>query len=235
MQLLISVASDAEARIAIASSHDIILDVKNPVEGSLGAQFPHVLQQIRASAPKPQKVSAAIGDMPNLPGTASLAALGAATCDVDYIKVGLWGPKTEAEAIFLLQQIRQAVCRFPDVAIIAASYADAQRANTLDPRCLPRIAQSAGVDGCLIDTAIKDGRGLFDFLSPHDLRALADEVHAFGLLLALAGALQEQDLLRVRDLGADVAGVRAAVCRDNRRAGPLDADRVRRLCEIIRG
>jgi len=235
MQLLISVASDDEARIAIASSHDIILDVKNPIEGSLGAQFPHILQQIRASAPRPQKVSAAIGDMPNLPGTASLAALGAATCDVDYIKVGLWGPKTEAEAIFLLQQIRQAVCRFPDVAIIAASYADAQRANTLDPRCLPRIAQSAGVDGCLIDTAIKDGRGLFDFLTPHDLRALADEAHSFSLLFALAGALQEQDLLRVRDLGADVAGVRSAVCRDNRRAGPLDADRVRRLCEIIRG
>jgi hypothetical protein len=235
MQLLISVASDDEARIALASSRDIILDVKNPVEGSLGAQFPHILQQIRASAPRPYKVSAAIGDMPNLPGTASLAALGAATCDVDYIKVGLWGPRTEAEAIFLLQQIRQAVNRYPDIAIIAASYADAQRANTLDPRCLPRIAQSAGVDGCLIDTAIKDGRGLFDFLTPHDLRALADEAHAFGLLFALAGALQEQDLLRVRDLGADVAGVRTAVCRDNRRAGPLDADRVRRLCDIIRG
>jgi uncharacterized protein (UPF0264 family) len=235
MQLLISVASDAEARIAIASGHDIILDVKNPGEGSLGAQFPHILQQIRASAPKPQKVSAAIGDMPNLPGTASLAALGAATCHVDYIKVGLWGPRTEAEAIFLLQQIRQAVGGFPNVAVIAASYADAQRAGTLDPRCLPRIAQAAGVDGCLIDTAIKDGHGLFDFLSPQALRALADEAHASGLLFALAGALHEKDLLQVRDLGADVAGVRTAVCRDNRRAGPLEADRVRRLCEIIRG
>ncbi len=235
MQLLISVTSGDEARIAIAASDCIILDVKNPLEGSLGAQFPHILQQIRASAPRPQKVSAAIGDMPYLPGTASLAALGAATCDVDYIKVGLWGPKTEAEAIFLLQQIRQAVHGFPHVAIIAASYADAERANTLDPRCLPRIAQTARVDGCLIDTAVKDGRGLFDFLAPDDLRALADEAHAFGLLFALAGALQEQDLLRVRDLGADVAGVRTAVCHDNRRAGLLDADRVRRLCEIISG
>jgi (5-formylfuran-3-yl)methyl phosphate synthase len=100
MQLLISVASDDEARIALAAGRDIILDVKNPVEGSLGAQFPHVLQQIRASAPRPHKVSAAIGDMPNLPGTASLAALGAATCDVDYIKVGLWGPGPKPKLSF---------------------------------------------------------------------------------------------------------------------------------------
>ncbi len=234
MQLLISVTSDAEAQIVSASSPDIILDVKNPHEGSLGAQFPHVLQQIRASVPKPRKVSAAIGDMPNLPGTAALAALGAAVCDVDYIKVGLWGPKTEAEAIFLLQQIRLAIRQFPDIAVIAASYADARRAGTLDPCCLPRIAQLAGVDGCLIDTAIKDGHGLFEFLTPRELRALADEAHAAGLLFALAGALHEQDLLRVRDLGADVAGVRSAVCRDQCRTGPLDADRVRRLCEVIR-
>ncbi len=235
MQLLISVTSGDEARLVITSGGPIILDVKNPREGSLGAQYPHILRQIRASAPRPQKVSAAIGDMPDLPGTAALAALGAATCHVDYIKVGLWGPKTEAEAIFLLQQIRQAVDGFPEVAIIAASYADAQRAGTLDPRCLPHIAHTAGVDGCLIDTAVKDGRGLFDFLTAHDLRALADEAHAAGLLFALAGALQEQDLLQVRDLGADVAGVRTAACRDNCRTGPLDADRVRRLCDIIRG
>ncbi len=234
MQLLISVTSDDEVRTALAGSRDIILDVKNPAEGSLGAQFPHVIQKIRASAPKPLMVSATIGDMPNLPGTAALAALGAATCDVDYIKVGLWGTKTEADAIFLLQQVRQAVCGFPSVAVIAASYADAHRANTLDPCLLPHIARSAGVTGCLIDTAIKDGHGLFDFLTPQVLRALADEAHAFGLLFALAGALQEQDLLRVRDLGADVAGVRTAACRDNRRTGPLDAERVRRLCEIIR-
>lgn len=235
MQLLISVTSDDEARIAIAASRDIILDVKNPLEGSLGAQFPHILQQIRASVPKPLKVSAAIGDMPNLPGTAALAALGAATCDVDYIKVGLWGPKTEAEAIFLLQHVRRAVINFPDVAVIAAAYADAQRANTLDPGRLPHIARSANVQGCLIDTAIKDGRSLFDFLTPEALRSLAKTTHAMGLIFALAGTLHEHDLLRVRNLGADVAGVRTAACRDNCRTGPLDADRVRRLCEIIRG
>jgi uncharacterized protein (UPF0264 family) len=240
MQLLISVISTDEAREAIAGGADI-LDVKNPAEGSLGAHFPWVIQGVRAMAPGSLPVSAAIGDMPNLPGTAALAALGAATCGADYIKVGLWGPRTESEAVGLLQQVRQAVSSFPNVAVIAAGYADAQRvvdvqskqSGLLPPLSLPRIAQAAGVAGCMLDTAIKDGRRLFDFLSPEALKALAVEAHARHLLFALAGSLQEQDLPRVRDLGADVAGVRSAVCQDGCRAGPLDAERVRRLQAVI--
>ena len=240
MKLLVSVTSLEEARGAIAGGADI-LDVKNPAEGSLGAHFPRVIQGVRAMAPRSLPVSAAIGDMPNLPGTAALAALGAATCGADYIKVGLWGPGTEAEAIGLLQEVQQAVSAFPNVAIIAAGYADAQRVvdvqsrqiGLLPPLSLPRIAQAAGVAGCMFDTAIKDGRHLFDFLSPGVLKVLAVEAHARHLLFALAGSLYEQDLALVRDLGADVAGVRSAVCQDGRRAGPLDVDRVRRLQAVI--
>jgi (5-formylfuran-3-yl)methyl phosphate synthase len=232
MQLLISVVNAEEAQAAAAGGADI-LDVKNPAEGSLGANFPHIIRQIRAGAPKPRQMSVAIGDMPNLPGTASLAALGAAACGADFVKVGLWGPKTEAEAVYLLQQVQKAVSGFPSIAVIAALYADAQRAGTLDPQRLPQIAQAAGVAGCLLDTAIKDGQRLFDFLSPQALQALAHEAHAAGLLFALAGALQEHDLPRVRDLGADVAGVRSAACQDNRRAGPLEIARVQRLCKIV--
>ncbi|MBI5955881.1 MAG: (5-formylfuran-3-yl)methyl phosphate synthase [Chloroflexi bacterium] len=240
MRLLISVVSADEAREAIAGGADI-LDVKNPAEGSLGAHFPRVIQEVRAITPRWLAVSAAIGDMPNLPGTAALAALGAATCGADYVKVGLWGPKSQAEAVVLLQEVQRAVSAFPGVMVIAAGYADAQRAGgtqpdtgwLLPPTLLPRIAQAAGVAGCMLDTAIKDGRRLFDFLSPETLQALAAEAHAAGLLFALAGALQEQDLPLIRDLGADVAGVRSAACRGGRRAGPLDTERVRRLREVI--
>jgi uncharacterized protein (UPF0264 family) len=232
MQLLVSVVSSDEARIALAGGADI-LDVKNPAEGSLGAQPPAVIRQIRACAARPHRVSVAIGDVPYLPGTVALAALGAAACGADYVKVGLWGPKTEAEAVLLLREVQEAVAEYPDVAVIAAGYADAERAGTLDPRLLPRVAHAAGVAGCLLDTAIKDGRRLFDFLTSGTLRMLAEEAHAAGLLFALAGALRAEDLPLVRDLGADVVGVRSAACREGRRAGPLDAQRVRCLREML--
>jgi hypothetical protein len=144
------------------------------------------------------------------------------------VKVGLHGPCGEAEAAILLSEVEQAVDGF-HTSVIAALYADYQRAGTLNPDCLPRLAASARVKGCLIDTAIKDGLTLFDFLNPEALRLLAHQAHEAGLLFGLAGALRESDLPMVYDIGADVVGLRTAACRDNRRTGPLDAARVRRL------
>jgi uncharacterized protein (UPF0264 family) len=228
MYLMVSVISPEEVPTAIAGGADI-LDVKNPAEGSLGAPAAHILQNVTAITPGTVQVSAAIGDMPNLPGTASLAALGAASCGVDYVKVGLYGPRGEEEAICLLQAVRQAVRAFPLVKIIAAGYADSQRCGTLDPRLLPGIARKAGISGCLLDTYVKDGRNLFDFLAPEILRSLAEEAHAAGLLFALAGALQAEHLRLAQDARADIVGVRTAACRDNQRKGPLDLEKIRIL------
>lgn len=232
MQLMISVVSAAEAQEALEGGAEI-LDVKNPAEGSLGAQIPDVIREIKALASGRVKVSAAIGDMPNLPGTAALAALGAAACGADYVKVGLHGPQTRDEAVALLGAVEKAT-RGTLAVVIAGAYADFQRAGTLNPKALPGIAAAAGAGGCLVDTAIKDGRTLFDFLSPEELRSLAEEAHAEGLLFAVAGALAEKDLAVVQQLGADVVGLRTAACWDNHRNGRLDAERVRRLLAAIR-
>jgi uncharacterized protein (UPF0264 family) len=82
---------------------------------------------------------------------------------------------------------------------------------------------------CLLDTAVKDGRGLLDWLSAQALTALVDEAHELGLQVALAGALRAEDLPVVAATGADIAGVRSAACADGRRTGALDPARVRAL------
>jgi hypothetical protein len=224
MKLLVSVVDADEARIAAAAGADIV-DVKNPAEGSLGAPSPAVIAAVRAAVPPALPVSAAIGDMPNLPGTAALAALGAASSGAAFVKVGLWGVSTEADAVALLRAIREAV---PDAIVVAAAYADARRVPhaPLAPELLPRVAAAAGARVCLLDTAIKDGRGLLDWLDPDALTALVTEAHDAGLRFALAGALREDDLPIIRATGADIAGVRSAACTNGVRTGPLDPDRV---------
>jgi (5-formylfuran-3-yl)methyl phosphate synthase len=231
MRLMISVVSPAEARDALSGGAEI-LDIKNPAQGSLGAQSPAVIRDIKDLTPANIEISAAIGDMPNLPGTAALAAFGAATCGADYVKVGLRGPRNETDALLLLREVQKSVCDFR-TSVIAAAYADFDRAGTLDPSRLPDIAARAGVRGCLIDTAVKDGHTLFDFLNPQALRAMIGWAHAAGLLFGIAGALREEDLSLARELGADVVGLRTAACRNNRRNGPLDAEKVRQLHRIL--
>ena len=47
----------------------------------------------------------------------------------------------------------------------AAGYADAERIGALDPMLIPQIAFKAQVDLAMVDTAVKDGKNLFNFLS----------------------------------------------------------------------
>ncbi len=230
MKLLVSVVDVGEARAAATAGADIV-DVKNPAEGSLGAPTPAVIVDVRAAVPAELPVSAAIGDMPNLPGTAALAALGAAQSGATFVKVGLWGVTTEPDAVALLRAVCDGVANVPGTVVVAAAYADAGRVAhaPLAPELLPGVARAAGAGACMLDTAFKDGRGLLECLSPDALTSLVADAHAAGLQVALAGALRAEDLSVVRDTGADIAGVRSAACGDGVRSGPLDAARVRAL------
>src|SRR3990170_7567664 len=105
---MISVRDETEAAAAVAGGADII-DIKNPNEGSLGAQPPHVITAIVKAVPPAIPVSASIGDVPNLPGTVALAGLGAALCGVRFVKVGLLGARNPEEAVGLLRALKLAL------------------------------------------------------------------------------------------------------------------------------
>jgi (5-formylfuran-3-yl)methyl phosphate synthase len=231
MKLMISVISGVEAHKALEGGAEI-LDIKNPLEGALGAQFPSTIREIATIASDKLKISAAIGDMPHLPGTAALAALGAAVCNVGYIKVGLFGQRNESEAVAILYAIKQAVQDY-DTNVIAAAYADYERTGSLNPKHLPSIADKTKIKGCLIDTAIKDGRRLFDFIQPAELQDLIQQAHETDLLFGIAGSLNESDLPIVRALNPDIVGFRSAVCCDGKRQGTLDAARVQKIKRLL--
>ena len=235
MKLLISPTDEKEAAEAIAGGADII-DVKNPKEGALGASFPWVIKRIREVTPKNIEVSCALGDVPNLPCTVSLAALGAATTGVDYVKVGLYGVKTKEEAVYLMQNVTRAIkdCN-PSIKVVATGYADAKRVGSVNPLLIPDIAREAEADVAMIDTAVKDGKNLFAFLTIDQLKSFVDAAHAYGLKAALAGSLRKEDLPAVYALGADVAGLRGAACTNSDRVnGRITRENVRALAEAMR-
>ncbi|UCC21336.1 MAG: (5-formylfuran-3-yl)methyl phosphate synthase [Promethearchaeota archaeon] len=222
MRLLISPKTIEEAKIVIASNVDYI-DCKNPSEGSLGANFPWVIKKMKSLIPQdsPQLLSATIGDFPNLPGSASLAALGAAVSGADIVKVGLKGPKDEKAGIKLMKKVVKAVKDYNNtIKIVVAGYADRIRMNSSPGfMSIPIIASESGSDIAMLDTYIKDNMGLFDFLTIEQLIQFKTQAEKFNLEVALAGNLRRKNIPLIVQISPDIIGVRTVVCegydRDN--------------------
>jgi uncharacterized protein (UPF0264 family) len=222
-----------EARAALAGGADI-LDVKNPKEGSLGANFPWAIRAVVDLAGGRVPVSATIGDLDYKPGTASLAALGAAVSGADYIKAGLLGVKTQTQAEEMLEGIAKAVKDFDSgKKVVAAGYSDYSRAGCVSPMLLPSAAAKAGADLVMVDTAIKDGRPTFEFMSEQELREFISLGHAEGLEVALAGTIGFEHLEMLKRLNPDIIGVRGIVCGGDRRSA-IRAELVEKLKQSIR-
>lgn len=233
-KFLVSPRNVEEARIASRAGVDIV-DVKNPAEGSLGANFPWIISQIREVVPDDIPLSAAIGDFPDLPGSASLAALGALEAGADIIKVGLKGSEGPEEATRLMKSVSKSIQENSGSAeVVACAYGDYERAGTVDPNKLPEVGEEAGVDYVMVDTAVKDGRPVTDFLSLGDLRRFTEDAHSLGLKVAHAGSLGPEEMSDLLPLEPDVIGVRGAVCeKGDRDEGMISEERIQRMKKVL--
>jgi len=235
LKLLVSPVNEVEALEAVAGGADII-DVKNPKEGALGASFPWVIKRIREVTPKRLEVSCTLGDLPNLPGSAALAALGAASTGVNYIKASLYGVKIHVEAVFLMANVvKAAKSHNPHVKVAVAGFADAQRVGSINPLLIPQVAHESKADFAMLDTGVKDGKNLLAFLKIEQLKAFVDAAHGYGLAAALAGSLRKEDFPALCALGVDIIGVRGAACTgEDRVNGHVTREKVAELAQIIK-
>lgn len=234
MLLLISPINTEEALEAIEGGADIV-DVKNPKEGSLGASFPWIIKSVREMTPKDMLVSATLGDVPYKPGTVSLAAMGALVSGADYIKVGLYGTKNYDEALEVMENVVRTVREnSSDAVVVASGYADAHRIGAISPMEIPKVAAEAGADLAMVDTAVKDGKTLFDFMDMDDLQKFVNEIHDYGLKSALAGSVKKDQLKPLYDINCDVVGVRGAACiGGDRNTGKIHRSAVTELKNMI--
>lgn len=215
MKLLVSPINVEEAKIARLGGADII-DVKNPKEGSLGANFPWMIKAVKKAAGS-IPVSATIGDFNYKPGTASLAALGATVAGAEYIKVGLYDIKTKEQAMHMLINVVRAVKGFDrKKKVVAAGYSDYARIDSISPLELPKIGAMAGVDVVMVDTGIKDGRSTFEFLTEQELRQFVSSAKSHGLKTAIAGTIKFEDMPLLKRISPDIIGVRGCVCGGDR-------------------
>jgi hypothetical protein len=228
MQLLVSPGDIEEARRSLAAD---IIDVKKPSEGSLGANFPWVIREIKALSSKP--LSAAIGDFDYKPGGASLAASGAAYAGADYIKVGLMFEGREQASDLISAVVRAVKDDFPAKKVVIAAYSDYERLGTISPSDMAPVAAHAGADFAMIDTGLKDGRSTLEFMDEDELTVFTRRNQELGIGTALAGALKFDDIPVLKRIGPDIIGVRGMVCGGDRTSS-IREDLVKKVVGLVK-
>jgi (5-formylfuran-3-yl)methyl phosphate synthase len=224
-KLLVSVRSVAEAEAALSGGADLI-DVKEPSRGSLGAADDTVIRAVIRTVDGKVPVSAAMGEWTVWDGRALPEQLA-------YVKWGLdglnpafgvgWDPR-------ILVNVHRKKGLQPATVLVA--YADHERCRSPEPEWLARQAASHSFPAFLIDTGVKDGSTLLDWIAPATLARIRSQLADARVPVALAGSLDEAAIEKLLPLAPDWFAVRGAVCVGGRE-GMVCADRVRRLKAMI--
>ncbi len=210
MLLLVSVQNVKEAHQAIKGGADIV-DVKNLQEALVGSAHPVTFKEVKAIAPDPIHSSLTLGVVPNQIGTVAMAVHAAGLLDATSVKVGFMHDEYN-HALETLLACREAL-QGSNTLLIGSLFADnLLYENGLNPSLMVDLAVEGKCDGFLIDTLVKDGRNLFDFMPEEELKEMVIEAKSRGLSTALSGHLKLSDLDELARINPDIVGVRGAVC-----------------------
>lgn len=241
LRLLVSVRDADEAALALKAGVDV-LDVKDPENGPLGCPSSMIVAAISrrlAAECLPQRplfsiAGGEVSDWIDVPAPTSPAVSRfELPVPPDFIKLGttkLAGRSSED----LISATRQAfdraceaVCPLASPRRILVAYAEEDLVGAPSLEAVLELTVRLGWSGLLIDTAKKDGLPLLRLQSVERLGQLAVACRRAGLLFALAGKLQGDDLENLAEIGPDFVGIRSAGCDGQDRLRSISAERIR--------
>jgi uncharacterized protein (UPF0264 family) len=232
-KLLVSVRSADEAEVALEGGADII-DVKEPLHGSLGwaggRAILHILKTVRGRVP----VSAALGELFLSGGHKPRERNGLPTASrlpLNFVKWGLadaglnWQQTLVSAATFWIQDRK---CH-----PVAVAYADWRECRSPSPLDILDFVQKNRWGVLLLDTFHKDGRTLLDWMPHKEIGEICLCCKQERILIALAGSLSRREISLLLPLQPDVFAVRGAVCRGRDRVATVDSGLVRRVADLL--
>jgi uncharacterized protein (UPF0264 family) len=122
----------------------------------------------------------------------------------------------------------------PDILVVASGYADYRRFGGVGYRDVVRAARDAGCSAVMVDTAIKDGKDLFDAMTPQEIAEFIRLGKEAGLLVAVAGSVKLRHLPVLAQMRPDIVGIRGAACDDDDRTKGITAKKVHELMATAR-
>ena len=247
--LLISVRCPEEARVSLLHAIDV-LDLKEPLEGALGAVSEAVIEKVlqlveRVKLEQPPKLSLAMGELADWDFERWSNLLDRYQSDhirkFCFLKIGLAGAQQLTDwqeawsRLFAgLPESTQPVVvayldRLPEVLERSSSMKDGgDRCPSIEQ--LIEFAQTQRqVSTILLDTWCKQA-DLFVKINDQRLREIIAAANRAGLAVVVAGSVKIDSLERVIQAGASLVGVRGAVCAGGR-SGQLCEQKLREFCQ----
>jgi uncharacterized protein (UPF0264 family) len=234
-QLLVSVRSASEAAAARGGGAHVI-DVKEPLHGSLGRASDAVITEVLDCVAGRRPVSAAMGELVNPEGAQLYLRPGLAFAKWGLSALGQvqdWPRRLEEMG----RRVREVT---PSCRPVTVAYVDCQLAGAPSVEAVLTFAlrQPGGI--LLLDTFQKASSRdsgmaptLLDLLPLRQLAEMCAECRDAGVRVALAGSLRADHFRDLRAARPDWFAVRGAACDDNRRDAAVSASRVRALLELL--
>lgn len=239
-QLLVSVRSVDEA-IAASAGGCQILDVKEPLFGSLGKADNRVIECVlqtglQAGIP----VSAALGEVtdysPLLCKENLNEGLPESFSQLSFTKLGLaglchdskWSTRWQDTMSFLTESFSES--RVSSLhQWVAVIYADWEQAAAPSPDAILDciLSSETQIAGILVDTWSKTSGQLLDAIDVKHLRGLAAASQRSGRFFAVAGRLTSSMLPELNSIQPDIVAIRSAACRNEDRTSTVDEIAVR--------
>jgi (5-formylfuran-3-yl)methyl phosphate synthase len=227
-KLLVSVRSRDEALAAVAGGADLI-DVKEPLNGSLGRATPAVWCDVREVVPPQIPLSVALGELNEWFDADAEWIAANSLVRMSYCKLGLShaSPDWFVRWRTLCDQTSE---QFPlSPSWVAVVYIDWRDARSPDPDSIIRAAgEFAECRGVLFDTwDKKSGVRIDDSWQAH-----VNRVRDSGQFVAVAGSLDIETIERLAALEPDIVAVRGAACAGGDRLKSVDSQRVSDLAQV---
>ncbi len=225
--LLVSVRSPVEAEAAVVGGAGII-DVKEPLRGSLGRANPSVWRSIRETVPPAIPVSVALGELNEWIGAQRPNIAESAWSGIGFCKLGL--SDAPLDWIERWRRLRHEWERFekPSPEWVAVVYTDWEDARAPHPDAVIQAAiDTPECPVILFDTWRKPGGTLLDPV----WKPRIDRAKNASLMVALAGSLNVETIARLAAFEPEIFAVRGAACFGGDRLAAIDPERVARLVE----
>ena len=218
--MLISVKNSFETRTAAAHPLVSIVDLKDPSNGSLGfagaALANEIINTVR-EIDSDTLISLACGELhqwrfDHVDRETGFDARELAKIDwpaVTFVKVGLSGNFASSQHVDRLERFFSHVPgNVRRVLVIYVDLFSLEQAKDM-------IAETAKLNASvvLLDTFDKSHGNTFSYYSPSDCQAFFQQGKCRGLMCVLAGSIDIKCLNHAAETGADLIGVRGAVCQ----------------------